>query len=197
VFVIFIAVTSLQYSLRARNQEKVIPLEDPPTNDSVSNLLYEVINILMGEETVMVAEYLINNPGAIDEEIAENIEMNIKAIRNCLFKLNEQSLAKFRRIRNTETGYFVYYWNFEPERLLHLVERRKKQILKLLAQRAEYEERNLLYRCDGINCLPVVLDRAYELDFTCPDCGEPLDQQDNEKIQKFIQKLTDKLSNLI
>ncbi|MHA2296114.1 MAG: transcription factor E [Candidatus Hodarchaeales archaeon] len=172
------------------------PLADFPAKNTVSNLLFKVIETLMGEETVVVAEYLIKHPGAIDEEIAETIEMNIKSVRNCLFKLNEQSLAKFRRIRNPDTGYFVYYWTFESERLLNLVERRKKQILKLLSQRSEYEERNLLYSCENSGCLPVVLDMAYELNFSCPNCGEALDQQDNEKIQQFLEDLNSKLSKL-
>ncbi|MFW9992805.1 MAG: hypothetical protein ACFFD4_12220 [Candidatus Odinarchaeota archaeon] len=171
-------------------------LAELPAKDTINSLLFKVIETLMGEETVIVAEYLSNHPGAIDEEIAEILEINIKAVRNCLFKLNEQSLAKFRRIRNPDTGYFVYYWNFESEKLKNLVDRRKKHILKLLAQRSEYEERNLLYSCETNECLPVVLDTAYELDFICPNCGEPLDQQDNEKIQQFLKNLSSRIVKL-
>lgn len=159
----------------------------------MNELLFKVIETLMGEETVQVAIYLINNPDTIDEEIAENLEMNIKTVRSCLFKLNEQNLAKFRRIRNSDTGYFVYYWVFEKDKLINLIDRRKKHILKLLSQRYEYEERNLLYSCENPECLPVVLEMAYELDFACPSCGESLDQQDNEKIQDFLLNLINSL----
>jgi len=167
----------------------VVQLEKSQESKRMNDLLFKVIETLMGEETVQVAIYLINHPETIDEDIAENIEMNIKSVRSCLFKLNEQNLARFRRIRNPDTGYFVYYWVFEKDKLINLIERRKKHIIKLLSQRYEYEERNLLYSCENPECLPVVLDMAYELDFICPSCGDPLDQQDNEKIQGFLSNL--------
>ena len=171
----------------------MVQLEESEESKKMNELLFKVIETLMGEETVQVAVYLINNPETIDEEIAENIEMNIKTVRSCLFKLNEQNLARFRRIRNSDTGYFVYYWIFEKDKLINLIDRRKKHILKLLSQRYEYEERNLLYSCENPECLPVVLEMAYELDFVCPSCGDPLDQQDNEKIQNYLSKLIDTL----
>ena len=92
----------------------------------------------MGEDTVLVAEYLLENPEAVDEEIAEDLDLNIKVVRNSLFKLNEQSLARFRRIRNSETGYFVYHWTLDPSKMKDMINRRRNRIVSLLQKRIEY-----------------------------------------------------------
>ena len=67
-------------------------------------LFTRIIGTLMGEDTVNIAFYLLDNPDSTDEEIAEESNLNVKVVRNALFKLNEQSLARFRRIRNADTG---------------------------------------------------------------------------------------------
>ena len=158
------------------------------------NLFEKIVRTLMGEDTVTVARYLLQNPDSTDEEISDDLNLNIKLVRNALFKLNEQSLARFRRIRNPETGYFVYYWTLESSKVYDLIRRRSTKIIRLLKERIEFESENLLYYCGNEDCTPVVLDVAYQNDFVCENCDQPLDQQDNELKIEFLENVIDALS---
>lgn len=150
----------------------------------------------MGDDTVAVAEYLLENPEATDEEIAEDLELNIKTVRNSLFKLNEQSLARFRRIRNSETGYFIYHWVIESSKMRDMINRRKNKIITLLQQRINYEEDNLLYHCGNEECQPMTLDQAYGNDFVCVSCGAQTDQMDNSVRVEFLEAVIDTLREI-
>lgn len=159
-------------------------------------LFTRIIGTLMGEDTVNIAFYLLDNPDSTDEEIAEDLNLNVKVVRNALFKLNEQSLARFRRIRNADTGYFVYYWTIESNKIYDLIRRRSTKIIKLLKQRIDFESENLLYFCGSENCQPQVLDVAYTSNFICPGCQKPLDQQNSDVRIEFLETVIDELTNL-
>ena len=158
-------------------------------------LFERIVGTLMGEDTVNVAKYLLENPESTDEEIADDLSLNIKVVRNALFKLNEQSLARFRRIRNADTGYFVYYWTLESTKVYDLIRRRSNKIIKLLKQRIEFESENLLYYCGGEDCTPVVLDVAYMSNFICQNCKQPMDQQNNDITVEFLEAVIEELTS--
>ena len=160
------------------------------------HLFRKIVDSLMGEDTVSVAEYLLENPEAVDEEIAEDLDLNIKVVRNSLFKLNEQSLARFRRIRNSETGYFVYHWTLDPSKMKDMINRRRNRIVSLLQRRIEYEEENLLYHCGNEECKPMTLDQAYANDFICIHCGNTADQMDNTLRSEFLNAVIDNLKEI-
>ncbi|HKZ42086.1 MAG TPA: hypothetical protein VJ044_14070 [Candidatus Hodarchaeales archaeon] len=156
-------------------------------------LFNRIVGTLMGEDTVDVAKYLLENPDATDEEVADDLKLNVKVVRNALFKLNEQSLARFRRIRNADTGYFVYYWNLESGKVKDLIRRRGKKIVSILKQRLEYESDNLLYHCGNNECQPKALDAAYQANFVCGTCQQPLDQQDTAERTEFLEAVIEEL----
>ena len=159
-------------------------------------LFRKIVESLMGEDTVGVAEYLLENPEAVDEEIAEDLELNIKVVRNSLFKLNEQSLARFRRIRNSETGYFVYHWTLDPSKMKDMINRRRNRIITLLQRRINFEEDNLLYHCGNEECKPMTLDQAYANDFACIHCNTSSDQMDNGIRLEYLEAVIDTLKEI-
>lgn len=164
------------------------------TVKAVDMRLFErIVGTLMGEDTVYVAKYLLQNPESTDEEMADDLNLNIKVVRNALFKLNEQSLARFRRIRNADTGYFVYYWTLESAKVYDLIRRRSNKIIKLLRQRIEFESENLMYYCGTDDCTPVVLDQAYTDNFVCKTCNKPMDQQNNDITVEFLEAVIEEL----
>lgn len=168
--------------------------------------LYDIILKLTDETTVKVLNVLLEEKEIIDEEIVnilnEEIENSdefkdadeeveipripLKMVRKSLYKLNERSLARYRRVRDKETGYFVYYWSPIYERIRDLVVSRRKLSLKRLNQRLDYEERNLLYVCDESHT-PVTFSDAFELGFICTTCGKELAQKDNAKTIEFLK----------
>jgi transcription initiation factor TFIIE subunit alpha len=174
--------------------------------------LNDIILKLTDETTVKVLNVLLNEKEIIDEEIVnylnEEIEKSsefkgegedqefpriaLKMVRKSLYRLNERSLARYRRVRDKETGYFVYYWSPIWERIRDLIISRRKLSLKKLRQRLDYEQRNLLYVCDEAHT-PVTFSDAFELGFICTTCGKELSQKDNTETIEFLKAKINKL----
>jgi transcription initiation factor TFIIE subunit alpha len=176
--------------------------------------LNDIMLKLTDKTTVKVLNVLLDRKEIIDEEMVnilnEELEQSyvaskedetqeipriaLKEVRKSLYKLNERSLARYRRIRDRETGYFVYYWSPIYERIRDLIISRRKQSVKKLRQRLDYEQRNLLYVCDEGHT-PVPFSDAFELGFICTTCGKELSQKDNTKTIEFLEKKIEKLNN--
>ncbi|MHA2271287.1 MAG: transcription factor E [Candidatus Hodarchaeales archaeon] len=163
-----------------------------------SDALDKILERLFGEESVIVAKTLLSeteNFEITDEEIANRTELPLKTVRRTLYRLNEWFLARYRRERDNDTGYFVYNWSLATERLEDLVSHRKSRTLQLLQQRLDYEERHLLYSCGNVDCPQLLFGEAFEHGFICPQCNESLAPQDNKDTIEFlkaqIKKITD------
>ncbi|MFW9777319.1 MAG: hypothetical protein ACFFE8_00615 [Candidatus Heimdallarchaeota archaeon] len=168
----------------------MLKLTDPVTV-SVLNILLnqkeiideQIVNLL-NEEIEEKSEVPSSQP---DDAINESSRIALKEVRKSLYKLNERSLARYRRVRDKETGYFVYYWSPIWERIRDLIISRRKLSLKKLRQRLDYEQRNLLYACQEGHS-PVTFSDAFEMGFICASCGDELAQKDNQTTIDFLQK---------
>ncbi|MHA2244603.1 MAG: hypothetical protein ACXADY_06505 [Candidatus Hodarchaeales archaeon] len=165
----------------------IVKLTDKTTVEVLNVLLEhkeiideEIVNIL-NEEIEKSQEALTED----EEKIASRIAL--KEVRKSLYKLSERSLARYRRVRDKETGYFVYYWSPIFERILDLIIYRRKRSIKKLRQRLDYEQRNLLYVCDEGHT-PVTFSDAFELGFICSTCGKELSQKENANTIQFLKQ---------
>lgn len=168
----------------------MLKLTDAVTVDVLNILLKQkeivdeqIVNIL-NEETEDKPQVPSPQP---DGEILEISRIALKEVRKSLYKLNERSLARYRRVRDKETGYFVYYWSPIWERIRDLIISRRKLSLKKLRQRLDYEQRNLLYVCEAGHS-PVTFSDAFEMGFICASCGEELAQKDNQTTIEFLER---------
>jgi transcription initiation factor TFIIE subunit alpha len=178
--------------------------------------LNDIILKLTDEVTVKVLNSLLEHKEIIDEDIVnelnEGIEQQpsdsevdqesdviriaLKEVRKSLYKLNERSLARYRRVRDKETGYFVYYWSPIWERIRDLIISRRKQTIKRLKQRLDYEQRNLLYVCEEGHT-PVTFSDAFELGFICNVCSQELAQKENEETISILKKKITELEKVL
>ncbi|PWI47943.1 hypothetical protein CEE45_09210 [Candidatus Heimdallarchaeota archaeon B3_Heim] len=178
--------------------------------------LDDVILKLTDEVTVQVLNILLEEREIIDEDIVNILnegldqgnqeteapeENNIprialKEVRKSLYKLNERSLARYRRVRDKETGYFVYYWSPIWERIRDLIVSRRKQTIKKLKQRLDYEQRNLLYVCEEGHT-PVTFSDAFEFGFLCTVCGQELAQKENAETIAILQTKITELKKIL
>ncbi len=164
--------------------------------------------IIAGDIGVYVGLELLNSESKdiTDEDITENIKSQIKdteidfepddtevlklnTVRKTLYKLYSEKLAQFRRIRDKSTGWFIYYWWHEFDLLEEILIEKKKLIETKLRQRLEFEENNYFFickNCQNIN-IKYNFEEAFELNFRCPDCGNPLEAQDNQKIIELLK----------
>ena len=99
-------------------------------------------------------------------------------------------MAQFRRIRDKSTGWFIYYWWHEFDLLEEILIEKKKSILRKLRDRLQYEENNYFFMCQSCtqSNIKYKFDEAFDLNFKCPDCGGPLEAQDNEQIKQFLKE---------
>lgn len=141
---------------------------------------------LVGTEGMQVA--LSPFDGEItDEEIAEQLDIDVKVVRRTLIILNENNLADYRRVRDESSGWLTYYWSFEYQNIPNQLEESMETLLELLREREEYENTNQFYRCEVCRNRESFED-ATEFQFTCPQCGSDLQAEDSTILYDLIKK---------
>ncbi len=179
-------------------------------------LLRSFLYIIGGEIAIYVGMELLKSESEdiTDEDITENIKESIKdtdidfepddpeilklnTVRKTLYKLYSEKLAQFRRIRDKSTGWFIYYWWHEFDLLEEILLEKKKLIESKLRDRLQFEQNNYFFICE--NCqdssMKYNFDEAFELNFRCPDCGNPLGAQDNQAIIEFLKNKIAQIQN--
>ncbi|MGD2072321.1 MAG: transcription factor E [Candidatus Thorarchaeota archaeon] len=165
------------------------------TTNFNQNLFRLVVEEIAGKEGVDVSTVLVNTEETTDEEIATKTELKLNVVRRILYKLHDNHLASYRRIRDTNTGWFLYYWKIDPKKAQALVNRKKRMVLNLLEQRLEHESNNDLYVCINHDTSPVPFEEAMNLSFRCPTCNGQLEYIDNAKAIAFLRKRVEELKS--
>ena len=169
----------------------------------MNTLLKSFLYIIGGDVAIEVGRELLlsENEDITDEDITENIKeriegtgidfepdteeiLKLNTVRKTLYKLYSAKLAQFRRIRDKSTGWFIYYWWHEFDFLEEILLEKKKLIQRKLRDRLQFEEKNYFFLCKNCNKINIKykFDEAFELNFRCPDCGSPLEAQNNQNI---------------
>ncbi len=151
-------------------------------------LIKQVVIEFAGEDAFEVASRLKEDEETTDEEIANQTGMRLNAVRKILYKLYDLHLASYRRTRDKETGWFVYYWILEPERIHDLLHEKKSKVLERLKQRLAYEGENTFYHCNHDGCPRHTFEEAMANAFKCPLCNNQLVHVDNTQIISILQK---------
>ena len=172
-------------------------------------LLQSFLYIIGGDVAIEVGRELLlsENEDITDEDITENIKeriegtgidfepdteeiLKLNTVRKTLYKLYSAKLAQFRRIRDKSTGWFIYYWWHEFDFLEEIVLEKKKLVQRKLRDRLQFEENNYFFLCKNCNKINIKykFDEAFELNFRCPDCGSPLEAQDNQNIINLLKE---------
>ncbi|GAI33368.1 unnamed protein product [marine sediment metagenome] len=111
--------------------------------------------------------------------------MNI--VRKILYKLYENRVASYRRDRDEQSGWYVYYWRIDPGRALEYFYNNKRLLLQKLEDRLGTERGAILFGCgDGDPKLP--FEFAAENDFRCPRCGGRMEPYDNSGVVAALER---------
>lgn len=160
-------------------------------------VIFEFLEELLGEGGVEIAS-IIYEKESTDEEISKETGIKINTVRRVLYRMYDNRLASYRRIRDKETGWYIYYWKMELEKAPRVMRNLERDYLKNLQELLEYEKSNMFFSCPN-GCNRVVFATAEENNFKCSTCNLTLDYFDNsqviEKLEKQIKKLQSALDN--
>ncbi|WXG45656.1 MAG: transcription factor E [Candidatus Atabeyarchaeum deiterrae] len=162
-----------------------------PSN--TDDIVVSIIGEIGGEEAVKVASALSNEEETTDEKIAGCTGMRLNAVRKVLYRLHENHLASYRRTRDSNTGWFVYFWKLNPEKIADLISDRKRLVLRKLRERLSYEKEHIFFHCGNEQCQRCTFDEAVELSFQCPTCKSPLQFHGNNGIVGVLEDKVRKL----
>lgn len=185
----------------------------------LSPLLRTYLFVIAGDIAIEVGIELLNSEeeDITDEGITENIKARMKelnpelffeengvevlklnTVRKTLYKLYSGKLAQFRRIRDKSTGWFIYYWWHEFDLFEEILMDKRRTMEIKLRERLRFEENNYFFVCkdcqDSTNKFN--FDKAFELNFRCPDCGGPLEAQENQELIHLLKKRIVLIENL-
>ncbi|MEM3736810.1 MAG: transcription factor [Candidatus Bathyarchaeia archaeon] len=160
------------------------------------SLLYRVVS-RFGEDAVKIMKELMAKGKATEDELARATGVKLNDIRRILFKLSNFSLTFTESIQDEKTGWIIFYWKPQPERLDTVVKTQKRRILDKLNARLEYEKSHDFYYCKSNDCQRLTFEEAMESIFRCPKCGRNLEHFDNTKILETLTKTINMLKEEI
>jgi len=157
------------------------------TNQIVHNAMLE----LVGEDAIPLVNFLKNRRDISEFIISEKTKTEIHIVRNVLYRMEALNLAKYKRRKNKEKGYYISYWTLNLNRIKDLLKKLEDEKLAKLKERLEKEEKNKnnFFICSKM-CTRLDFEQATNFSFRCPECGSLLHQQDNTKtIEHLKQKI--------
>ncbi len=126
-----------------------------------------------------------------DEELAQSLNLELNDVRRALFILYENDLARYRRLRDEDSGWLTYLWTFEYDNIPDNLEVEMYRLLDALEEREEYERLHEFYLCE-VCSIRFEFGEAMDFGFECPECGSPLEDMDNEGlIAAMIERIED------
>jgi transcription initiation factor TFIIE subunit alpha len=160
------------------------------TNQLVHNAMLE----LVGEDAIPIVNFLKNRKDISEFIVSEKTKTEIHLVRNILYRMESLNLAKYKRRKNKEKGYYISYWTLNLKRIKDLLKKLEKDKLEKLKERLEKEEtnKNNFFICSKM-CARLDFEQATNFGFRCPECGSLLQQQDNSKT---IEHLREKIGEI-
>lgn len=149
-------------------------------------VIAKILNQVAGEHAFEVARAL-SGEELTDDEIANRTGIRINLVRRILYELYENRLASYRRVRDENSGWYIYYWQLDPERALGYVTANQRQLLQKLEEQLEQERSTMYFSCSN-GCPRLPFEQAAENDFRCPKCKGELKPYDNSSVITSLEQ---------
>lgn len=150
-------------------------------------LVEEAVAEIADEDVIPVVRLLRKRRNVSEYSLAESLKLTVNAVRNHLYRLYASHLVEFTRKKDRKKGWYIYYWNFNNKRLRELIEEARRAKLERLQDRLTREKSTQFYLCKN-ECLRLDFDRATDHNFKCPECGELMEQEDNTRKIRALEK---------
>lgn len=156
----------------------------------LSNKLIEsVVAENIGEDFLPLVRVLKGKKEISELKLADVIKKNINVTRSMLYKLASSNLVASRKVKDKKKGWCVYYWSLKPNSIKYLAMKSKEKYLKKLESELKREKDIDFFACPNV-CCRVSYEKALNLNFKCPECGNLMYQEDNSsKIEIIIKEI--------
>lgn len=158
------------------------------TNNDLNELVLE----LAGKEAVILVGEIKNKKNVSEFKLADKLKKTVNEVRNLLYRLHEYDIVHFIRKKDKKKGWYVYFWTFNHKLARNLLKEIKYKKINQLKEHINREKGVVYFACPK-KCLRVTLENALDIDYTCPECGSLMVQEDNSKL---IKDMEDKRSSL-
>ncbi len=145
----------------------------------------EILNQIAGEHGLQVVK-TISGKELSDDEVAKRTGMRINLVRRILYELYDNRIVNYRRTRDENSGWYIYYWELDPERALGYVNMNRRLLLQKLEEQLEREKNNMYFSCDN-GCPKLPFEQAAENDFKCPKCRGKLESYNNSNVVTSLE----------
>lgn len=135
---------------------------------------------ILGEEGMALINELFGKENISEFDLANRTKKDIKIIRRLLYNLYNHNLVCFTRKKDKQKGWYIYYWTLIPESFRYLYHKNRKRLLERLKNQLEEENKELFFVCPN-TCVRLNFDQSMDFEFHCPECGELITQDQNEK----------------
>ncbi|MEM4396514.1 MAG: hypothetical protein QXR30_02560 [Candidatus Woesearchaeota archaeon] len=132
-------------------------------------------------------------------ELAEKLKLEMTKLRKILYTLFEQGLLFWRRKKDRQKGWYVYYWTLREDQFPFYYKKYLMKKIDYFKNKLAVEEKMHFFMCPNF-CMRLSYEDAIEMNFSCPECGSILVEQDNRKtlenLKNQISELEDELKKL-
>ncbi len=154
-----------------------------------NKVIEDVITEAAGKEFLLLVNILKSKKEVSEFKLADTIKKNINVTRSMLYKLSSVNLVSSRRVKDKKKGWFVYYWSLKPNNIKYLAKKSQETCLKKLNIQLKKEQDLDYFACPNV-CGRVSYEKAMDLNFKCPECGELMYKEDNSpKIEVLIKEI--------
>ena len=78
-------------------------------------LVAKTISSVAGEDVLPLVERLRGRQNVSEFILADEVQHEINAVRNMLYRLYHANLVTFTRKKDKQKGWYIYYWTFNPK----------------------------------------------------------------------------------
>src|SRR3989344_1811513 len=162
----------------------------------LDKIIDDFISEVIGKDVLNLLQYLRKKQNVSEFKLAEKLSLTVNQTRNMLYRLYSHSLVDFTRKKDKKKGWYIYYWDFYPDRALNSALAHKNKRLDVLKNLLKKEETGQYFSCPE-NDVRFLLEQAIEHGFKCPECDKVLVQENNTRKIQSLTRTIDELEKEI
>ena len=151
---------------------------------------------IAGDSVIELVRFIEEKSNVSEFKIAERLGITVNQVRNLLYKLNNYNLVDSVRKKDKRKGWYIYYWNYNPDVAETVFLNTKKQQIDILRKQLEEETETNFLICPESH-LRLDFQTALDYDFKCRECGKVLMEEDNTKTITTLRKRINALESEI